>query len=93
MSKLVWVENRLLFKINKSFRTQTLCICNNGYKEELGLEIGDIVFIRDETKSRSFRRLGPIKAFSTPNKVIIGVMPDLGIGCKNKMELLHNQSL
>jgi hypothetical protein len=68
-------------------------VCVSSYKEELNLEIGDIIFIRDEYKPQSFRRLGPIKAFNSPNKVIVGVMSDIGVGSKTKMERLHNQSL
>jgi len=93
MPKLVWVENRSLFKIKNVYDTQYLCVCANSYKEELGLEIDYIIFLRDEFKEKSFRRLGTIKAFSDPNKVIIKVMSDIGVGSKTKMEMKHNKSI
>jgi hypothetical protein len=89
--KLVWIENNLLFKIIKVYSTQMVCICVNFYKEELGLEIGDIIFIKDRNKKKSFRRLGIIKAFNEPNKIIVGIMPDIGIYSKTKIQMLHNK--
>ncbi len=32
------------------FNRQCLCVCSSSYKEELVLEIGDIIFIKDENK-------------------------------------------
>lgn len=93
MQKLVWIENNLTFKITRVYITQYLCVCSSSYKEELGLEIGDIIFLKDETKQKSFKRIGTIKAFGEPNKVIVGIMSDIGVGTKSKMEKLHNKSL
>lgn len=64
MTKLVWIENNLTFKIMKVYSTQYLCRCSNSYREELGLEIGDIIFVKDTIRQKSFRRLGQVKAFN-----------------------------
>jgi hypothetical protein len=93
MPKLVWIENNSLFKIIKVYSTQYLCICSNSYKEELALEIGDTIFIKDENRQKSFKRLGIIKAFNEPNKIIISIMSDIGIYSKAKIQILHNKSL
>ncbi len=92
MSKLIWIDNDLLFKIKKVYSSQYLCVCANWYKNKLEMEIGDIIFIKIIHKPKSYQRLGTIKAFAD-NKVIIGVMTDIGSGSKSKMEILHNQTL
>lgn len=90
MSKNIWIDNLLLFKILKVFSTQYLCISSQEYIIELDMKVGDIIFMK--IKPNSYRRLGEIKAFNG-NKVIVGVMGDIGIGRKSKMEELHNESL
>jgi|688.fasta_scaffold1280627_1 hypothetical protein len=93
MVKLIWVDDLLAFKIIRVYTTQYLCVCVNAYKEQLDMNVGDIVFIRDTIKVRSYKRLGPIKAFNEPNKVIVGIMADIGIGSKSVMTQRHEQSL
>jgi hypothetical protein len=96
MPKLVWVDDNLLFKVMKVYDTQYVCTCTSSFISDNSLEIGDIIFVKDEYKPNSFKRLGPIKAFDTsriPNKVIVGVMTDIGVGSKKKLERLHNQSI
>jgi len=93
MPKLVWIENNLVFKIDKLYKTQYLCICSKDYQEVLELEKGDIIFLKDHFKQNSFRRLGSILAFNEPNKVIVRTMSDIGVGLKSKIERLHNKSL
>lgn len=90
MSKLVWIENHLTFKIQKVYTTQYLCVCSSYYKEELGLEVGDILFVKDKIKKNSFRRLGIIKAFNN-NYVIVGIMSNLGVASKSRMAMLHTE--
>lgn len=92
MSKIIWIDNLLLFKIISVYSTQYLCICAEQYKNELDMEVGDIIFMRLENKPKIYRRLGEIKAFND-RKVIVGVMGDIGTGNKSRMEKLHNESL
>ena len=92
MSNLIWIDNTLLFKIEKTFPDQYLCVCVTHYKIELGMEVGDYVFVRDRLKTSSYRRLGQIRAFNG-GKVIISVMDTLGTFSRAKMERLHNESL
>ena len=92
MSKIIWIDNLLLFKIIKVYKTQSLYICAEQYKEELDMKIDDFIFIKDIKKPKSYRRLGKIIAFNG-NKVIISFMTDIGIGSKSKMEQIHNKSL
>lgn len=92
MSKNIWIDNLLLFKILKVFSTQYLCISSQKYITELDMKVGDIIFMKIKSKSNSYGRLGEIRAFNG-NKVIVGVMGDIGIGSKSKMEKLHNESL
>ena len=92
ISKIIWINNFLLFKILKVYSTQYLCVCLEQYKNELDMQVGDIIFMKKTISSTSYRRLGEIKAFNE-NKVIVGVMSDIGIGSKSKMENLHNESL
>ena len=94
MSKIIWIDNLLLFKVEKLFRKypQYLCVCSEEYKNELDMKIGDIIFIKDTIKPRSYRRLGKIMYFNR-KKVIISVINDIGIGSKSKMAKLHNDSL
>ena len=56
------------------------------------MQVGDIIFMKNTISSASYRRLGEIKAFNE-NKVIVGVMSDIGIGSKSKMENLQNELL
>ena len=90
MSKNIWIDNLLLFKILKIFSTQYLCVSSQEYITELDMKVGDIIFMK--IKPNSYKRLGEIKAFNG-NKVIVSVMSDIGIGRKTKMEELHNESL
>lgn len=93
MSKLIWIEDLLLFKKQKVYITQQLCICALEYKYTLQMQIGDVVFMKDKKRPNSYERLGTIKGFNE-NKVIVGMMtPYIGIGSKNKMTQLHQQSL
>jgi len=92
MSKNLWITNLLLFKIMKVFpkKSQYLCVCSEGYKNELDMKVGDVVFIKDTIKTRSYRRLGEIRAI-VGKKVIVGIMGDVGVCSKLKMEKLHNE--
>ncbi len=90
MSKNIWINNLLLFKILKAFSTQYICVSSQQCITELDMKVGDIIFMKINKKS--YKRLGKIKAFNG-NKVIVGVMSDIGIGIKSKMEELHNESL
>ena len=92
MSKNIWINNLLLFKILKIYSTQYICVCSEQYKNELDMQVGDIIFMKDTIRPASYRRLGEIRAFNG-NKVIVGVMNDIGIGSKSKMENLHNEML
>ncbi len=92
MSKNIWIDNLLLFKILKVYSTQYLCVCAEQYKIELDMIVGDVIFMKDTKRPASYRRLGEIRAFNG-NKVIVGVMCDIGIGSKSKIEKLHNESL
>lgn len=80
----IWIDNLLLFKILKSYSTQHICICSEEYKNELDMKVGDIIFMKDIIKPRSYRRLGEIRAFNG-KKIIVGIMDDIGICCKSKM--------
>lgn len=93
MTKLVWIENRLLFKITKSLPKVILCICNNTYKSDLELEVGDIIFLKTGDRPRTWERLGAILAFATPNKVIIGSMSEIKSGPKNVVQKLHYETV
>lgn len=93
MSKLIWIDNLLLFKITNVYLTQYLCVCSNQYKDDLDMKVGDIVFIKDRIYPNLYRRLGEIKGFNNNRNVIIGVMGDIGIGSKSKMEKLHYVSI
>jgi hypothetical protein len=88
----IWIDNLLLFKPLKLYPTQCLCVCSEQYKNELDMQIGDIIFIKDNIRPSSYRRLGEIRSFNG-NKVIVGVMGDIGIGSKSKMNKLHNESV
>lgn len=90
MSKNIWIDNLLLFKILKIFSTQYLCVSSQEYITELDMKVGDIIFMK--IKPNSYKRLGEIKAFKE-KKVIVSVMSDIGIRSKTKMEELHNKSL
>ncbi len=92
MSKLIWINDLNLFKIQKKYSTQYLCICAQQYINELKMEVGDVIFIKDNLRLMSYKRLGYIKAFNG-RKIIIGIMDDIGIGTKKKIENLHNESL
>lgn len=92
MSGLIWVDDLLQFKIERVFANQYLCMCSEQYKEELGMTVGSVIFIKDSLKPSSYKRLGPIKAIDG-RKIIVGVMGDIGVGSQNKMTELHNASL
>jgi hypothetical protein len=94
MSKILLIDNLLLFKIMKVFKKQPqyLCVCSEEYKNELDMKIGDIIFIKDTIKQKSYKRLGEIKAFNKKN-IIVSIMSDIGIGSKSKMQKLHYDSL
>jgi len=92
MTKIIWIDNLLLFKIIKVYSTQYLCICPTQYKDELEMEVGDIIFMKDRLNPRSYKRLGEIRAFND-RKIIVSVMADIGTGSKSKMEKLHNDLL
>jgi hypothetical protein len=91
MSKLIWVNNNKLFKITKVIKLKYLCICSSEYKEELNLQIGDIIFLKDYIKIRSYKRLGKIISFDK-KKVIIESIGDIVICSKKKMTKLHYKS-
>ena len=88
MSKIIWIDNLCLFKIKKIYSTQYLCICSQEYKNNLDMKVGDIIFMKEKINSKSYKRLGEIKAFSN-NKVIVSIMPYIGTGIKSRMEILH----
>ena len=90
MSKIIWIDNLLLFKILKIYSTQYLWISCQQYISELDMKLDDIIFMK--VSSKSYKRLGKIKAFNG-NKIIISVMADIGIGRKSKIEKLHNDTL
>lgn len=92
MSKIIWIDNLLLFKILEVYSSQYLCVCSKEYQNELDMKVGDILFMKDRIYPNLYRRLGEIRGFND-KKVIIGIMRDIGIGCKSKMEKLHNESL
>lgn len=99
MSKLIWVDNillckliRLTKKIKKRPTQYYLFLCAKEYKDELNMNIGDVIFLKNEYKPKLYERFGVIKAF-IQNKlynVIIEVMPHIGIYSKLKIEKLHN---
>lgn len=89
MTKLIWVDNLLLFKITNTYSTQQLCISSKDYIEELDMTIGDIVFLRDKYKPQSYARLGKLVAMTETNKVIIQTMPNIGTFSKSKIEKIH----
>ena len=93
-NKNIWIDNLLLFKIRVLYiyPRQYLCECSEEYKNELNMEIGDIIFMQDRIYPRKYKRLGKILAFNE-RKIIVGFMSDIGIGSKLKMEQLHNESL
>ena len=86
-TKLIWIDNLLLFKIIKKYSYQSLCICANSYKIELEIKIGDIIIIKDKDKNNTYIRLGSIKAFNG-NKVIVSIMSDIK---RSKIKKLHNE--
>lgn len=85
MSKIIWIDNLLLFKMIKVYSTQYLCVCSKQYKNDLDMKVGDIIFMKDIIKPKSYKRLGEIRAFNG-NKVIVCIMADIGTGSKSKME-------
>jgi len=90
--KNIWINNLLLFKIKKKYSIQYLCICDIQYKNELNMQVGDIIFIKDPEKSKLYGRLGEIKALNR-NKVIVSIMNDIGTSTKSEIEELHNELL
>lgn len=91
MSTHIWIDNSLLFKIAFTNKTQYVCICSEEYKNQLNMNIGDIVFMKDATKLKSYRRLGKIKAFDG-RKIIVSAMCDIGTFTKSKMVKLLKDS-
>ena len=90
--KNIWINNLLLFKIKKKYSIQYLCICDIQYKNELNMQVGDIIFIKDPEKSKLYGRLAEIKALNR-NKVIVSIMNDIGTSTKSEIEELHNELL
>ena len=86
-NKNIWVDNLDLFKIHRTYPTQHLCVCSQDYQTDLDMQVGDIVFMKDIIKPKSYRRLGEIRGFNR-RKIIVGIMADIGIGCKSKIERL-----
>jgi len=89
MTKLIWINSHLLFKISNRYSTQYLCYCSEDYRDELSMEIGDIVFMKDTTNVNKYRILGEIRAIDR-RKIIIGKMDDIGTLTKSKIEQLYN---
>jgi hypothetical protein len=81
MTKLIWIDD-----------SQYLCFCAEPYQQDLGMEVGDILFVRDELKPRSYQRLGAIKALSG-RKVVVSMMNNLGVGAKGKLESSHYDNI
>ena len=90
-NKNIWVRNLDLFKIDRTCPTQHYCVCSEQYKHELDMQVGDILFVKDTIKTKSYRRLGEIMALENKNKIIVRVMGDIGTGSKSNMEKLHNE--
>lgn len=89
MVSLVWINNLLLFKLEKKYSTQYRCVCSEQYINELDMKINDILFVKDTIKPNSYKRLGFIKAINNKT-VIVGILPDIGIGSKIKMQKTHD---
>lgn len=70
MPNNIWINNHLLFKLAKKYDAQSLYVCSTQYKEELNMEIGDIIYMKDNNKARTYELLGTIKAFNR-NKIIV----------------------
>jgi hypothetical protein len=92
MPKNIWIDNLLLFKIYKVYLTQHLCLCTKQTQDELNMQVGDIIFIKDTQKKASYRRLGEIRGFNG-NKVIVGIMGHIGTHSKSTINQLHKKSL
>ena len=61
MSKIIWIDDLVSFKIIKVYPSQCLCNCSEQYKNDLNMEVGDIVFMKHRIKPNFYRRLGEIK--------------------------------
>lgn len=48
--KNIWIDNVLLFKKYKSYAGQSIYICAESYKNELKIEVGDILFLKNQKK-------------------------------------------
>ena len=57
MSKNIWINNLLLFKISKVYSTQYICVCSKQYIDELDMQVGDIIFMKNTIKPASYKRL------------------------------------
>lgn len=88
-----WIDQLLLFQVQKTYATQCLCVCAAQYQAELDLRVDDILFLADRHSPRRFRRLGKILALPGANKVIVRILPDIGIGSKLIMQTRHQLSL
>ena len=88
MTKIILIDDLLLFKIvqRQSKSMQYLCICSTQYKDELNMEVGDIIFIKTKKNSKFYERLGEIRGFNE-RKVIVGFMSDIGKVTKSQIDL------